>query len=79
VEGLVEGRIVHYTAYNGRCLAGMIIGVSNDNEKADLVIFTNMPNTNRIKNFGIQFHQDIEHSGNIIPNKIGTWHWPERS
>jgi hypothetical protein len=73
VEGLIEGRIVHYVAYNGRHLAAMIIGVNPEETTADLVVFTNMPNVNGIKNFGMQFHQNVE-----LGLKPGTWHWIER-
>lgn len=71
---LIEGQIIHYVAYSGRHLAGMIIG--HEGNAADLVIFTNMSNVNGVKNFGMQFHQDIEYSELLKP---GTWHWPEKA
>lgn len=74
IPGLAEGRIIHYVAYNGRHLAGMVIG--HEDHTADLVIFTNMSNVNGVKNFGMQFHQDIEYSELLKP---GTWHWPEKA
>ena len=73
MEGLTEGRMVHYVAYNNRHLAGIIIG-HNDGINADLAIFTNMSNVNGVKNFGLQFHQDIAYSEAKEP---GTWHWIE--
>jgi hypothetical protein len=70
LPGFIEGRCIHYVAYNNRHLAGMIIG--RDGSKADLVVFTNLANVNGVKNFGVQFHQDIEHDEELkIP---GTWH-----
>ncbi len=82
---LIEGQIIHYVAYNNRHLAGMIIGleaitvegsaVQGRPALADLVVFTNMSNVNGIKNFGMQFHQDVEHSEEPRP---GTWHYVER-
>lgn len=71
MEGLIEGRIVHYVAYNYRHLMGAVIGVE-DGGKADLVIFTNMKNAAGNKSFGMQFHQDVEYSAEPRP---GTWHW----
>jgi hypothetical protein len=74
MEGLIEGRIVHYVAYNNRHLAAIVIGVSD--KTIDIALFTNMANTNGVKNFGLQFHQDISYS---VDNKPGTWHWIERT
>jgi hypothetical protein len=77
LPGLTEGCNVHYVAYNGRHLAGMVIGydASKSYSQTDLVVFTNMSNVNGIKNFGIQFHQDVEYSEEPKP---GTWHWIEK-
>jgi hypothetical protein len=72
LPGLIEGRCVHYVAYNGRHLAAIVIG--HDESKADLVVFTNMLNVNGMKNFGLQFHQDVEYSEQPTP---GTYHWLE--
>jgi hypothetical protein len=70
----------HYVAYNGRHLTALIIGDENsplyqDGEKADLAVFTNMSNVNGVKNFGLQFHQDVEYSEEPRP---GTYHWVEK-
>lgn len=75
MDGVIEGRIVHYVAYNQRCLAGMIIGHAPDGV-CDLVVFTNLPNVNGVKNFGTQFHQDVAYDGE--KNTPGSWHFPER-
>jgi hypothetical protein len=74
MDGVTAGRIVHYVAYNKRCLAAIVIGV-NEDQSADIVLFTNLENVNGDKNFGLQFHQEIHGSENKEP---GTWHWPER-
>lgn len=76
--GLIEGRIIHYVAYNMRHLAGIVIGheASEGYDQADLVIFTNMSNVNYRKNFGMQFHEDVLYSEEPKP---GTWHWPEKA
>ena len=76
IDGLIEGRVVHYVAYNNRHLAAMVIGCIQELNEADLVVFTNMENAAGKKNFGTQFHQDVKYSENKEP---GTWHWPERA
>ena len=72
---LTEGRIVHYVAYNSRHLAAIVIG-HDGNAAADLAVFTNMENVNNVKNFGLQFHQNIAHSETKEP---GTWHYIEEA
>lgn len=76
MEGLIEGRCIHYVAYNSRHLAGMVIGVGTVAGDVDLVVFTNMENVNGQKNFGVQFHQNVPHSDMKEP---GTWHFIERA
>ena len=80
MEGLTEGRNVHYVAYNGRHLAAMVIGhqqVFDDSVAlADLAVFTNMENANGIKSYGLQFHQSVMYSEEKKP---GTWHWIEKA
>lgn len=78
MQGLTEGRVVHYVAYNGRHLAAMVIGTYLDglDSCADLVVYTNMTNAAGKKNFGVQFHQDVRYSEDKMP---GTWHWIERA
>lgn len=68
---LTEGQCVHYVAYNGRHLAAMIIGHTEDGI-TDLAVFTNMLNAGRGKNFGTQFHQDVAYSQEKTPC---TWHY----
>lgn len=74
MDGLTEGRMCHYVAYNNRHLASIVIGFKDD--KADLAVFTNMSNVNGVKNFGLQFHQEIAYSETKEP---GTWHWIEKA
>jgi len=76
MEGLTEGRIVHYVAYNQRHLASIVIGVGIIKYAIDLAVFTNMSNVNGVKNFGLQFHQDVMYDESKIP---GTWHWVEKA
>ncbi len=76
MEGLTEGRNVHYVAYNNRHLAALVTGYNPDKDgQADLVVFTNMPNVNGEKSGGMQFHFNVPHSEEPKP---GTWHWIER-
>lgn len=76
MEGLTEGRVVHYTAYNKRCLAAMVTGTSTVGAPTvDLVVFTNMENVNGVKSGGVQFHFGVHHSPTAEP---GTWHWPNQ-
>lgn len=75
MDGRILGHVAaHYVAYNGRHLVALVIGL--DESKADLVVFTNMKNVNSVKNFGMQFHQDVAFSETKEP---GTWHWIECS
>lgn len=78
LPGLTEGRMCHYVAYNHRHLAAIVIGHDNSKgySQADLAVFTNMTNVNGIKNFGLQFHQDVQYSEGKEP---GTWHWIEKA
>lgn len=73
MEGLIEGRIVHYVAYNQRHLAALVIGT--DGDCVDLAVFTNLQNVAGTKNFGLQFHQQVSYAEDLLP---GTWHWIER-
>jgi len=55
--GVTIGQTVHYIAYHKAHLAAIIIGV--DGPYVDLVVFTSLENVNGVKNFGMQFHQNI--------------------
>jgi hypothetical protein len=77
VEGLVEGRNVHYVAYNGRHLAAIVIGVNPEKEgQVNLSVFTDMRNVNGDVSGGIQFHFNVPYSEEP---KSGHWHWIERA
>jgi hypothetical protein len=65
------GEIVHYVAYNGTCLAAMIIG-DNGNDGQVLVVWTCMQNVNGVTNYGQQFHTGVHSSVNM--GQPGTWH-----
>lgn len=74
MQGLIEGRVVHYVAYNGRHLAALVTGGSFERGIADLAVFTNMENVNGVKSGGLQFHFDVAYSTQAI---AGTWHWTQ--
>lgn len=77
MDGLTEGRITHYVAYNGRHLAAIITGVVDTLAgTANLVVFTDMRNVNGEQSGGVQFHFNVPHSDEPTP---GHWHWPERA
>lgn len=67
--------LVHYVAYNGVHLAALVTHVDAPfPEKADLAVFTALPNVNGQKSGGLQFHFDIPYSQEPAP---GTWHLSE--
>ena len=72
MDGLNEGRIVHYVAYNLRSLAAIVIGGDFQSGVLNLAVFTDMPNAAGVRNFGLQFHQDVAYAEEPTP---GTWHW----
>ncbi len=70
---IMLGRIVHYVAYNGTCLAAMIIGESEEGG-VDLAVFTSMKNVNGNKNYGMQFHSGVRED---LMKRPGSYHLPE--
>ncbi len=72
------GRIVHYCAYNGTCLAAIVTAVDTDAETVDLAVFTSLPNIAGNKNGGVQFHFGVVGPSPEGQNQPGVWHWPER-
>lgn len=75
IAGLIEGRSVHYIAYNGRHLAAIVIGGDFASGVVNLVVFSDMANVKGQVNFGVQFQAGVGYSDNLLP---GTWHWIER-
>jgi hypothetical protein len=72
LEGLNEGRIVHYVAYNGRNLAAMVIGGKFTADEVNLAVFSDMLNVRGGVNWGLTFQADVPYSEEPLP---GTWHW----
>lgn len=75
---ITVGRIIHYTAYNGTCLAAIVTAVDTDAETVDLAVFTSMPNIAGNKNGGVQFHFGVAGPSPDGQKQPGCWHWPER-
>jgi hypothetical protein len=74
MDGLTEGRICHYVAYNNRHLAAIVIG--HEDIHANLAVFSDMKNVAGNVNFGLQFQQSVQYSEAKEP---GTWHWIEKA
>lgn len=76
MEGLTEGRIVHYVAYNQRHLAAIVIGGDFASGSVNLAVFSDMPNVRGGINMGLQFQAAVPKADPDVP---GTWHWPEKA
>lgn len=72
MDGLNEGRIVHYVAYNMRNLAAIVIGGDFESGTVNLGVFSDMPNVRGGVNMGLQFQAGVPYSEEPTP---GTWHW----
>lgn len=76
MNGLTEGRIVHYVSYNGKHQAAIVTGTYTAGaETADLTVFWNIEDAKGDKTGGVSFHFRVQHDESGTP---GTWHWPER-
>lgn len=78
MPGLIEGRIVHYVAYNDRHLAALVIGGDFETGVVNLAVFSDMPNVRGGVNMGLQFQAGIPYQDVPDAYMPGTWHWPER-
>lgn len=76
MEGLIEGRIVHFVSYNGKHQAAIVTGASTSGAPtaslADLAVFWNIEDAKGDKTGGVSFHFRVQHSDDMAP---GTWHW----
>lgn len=95
MEGLIEGRIVHYVMPNGKHNPAVLVRIWNDNGLSNLQVITDgsndlpWPDTaeekQKYSNCGISL-DDIHH-GHIWKTSISfsdkmepnTWHWIERA
>lgn len=75
MQGLSEGRIVHYVAYNDRHLAALVIGGDFAHGVVNLAVFSDMPNVRGGVNMGLQFQAAVPFDDAAAP---GSWHWPEK-
>ncbi len=86
MEGLSEGRIVHYVLPDGRskgeCRPAIVVRVWRngsyppENGLCQLQVFTDGSNDGDDYQGGIVWRTSIIHSHENGP---GTWHWPERA
>jgi len=85
MDGLIEGRIVHYVMPDGQHRPAIIIRVWNPEGTCNLTVFPDWSNDNQSGyGAGINMGQgtallwatSIVHS--VIP-KPGTWHWIEKA
>jgi len=93
MDGLTEGRIVHYVMPNGQHRPAIVVKVWNPSGMSNLQVITDGPNDlpftpeekEQFKNFGMSL-EDVRH-GHIWKTSIsfseepkqGTWHWIEKA
>lgn len=75
MEGLTEGRIVHWVDQDGLCNAAIVISAQPWTEPvvADLQVFRRSGEMTHI----IEAAYRGPSGARVKP--IGTWHWPERA
>jgi hypothetical protein len=94
MEGLTEGRIVHFVMPDGKHAPAMIVKVWNqDSGMSNLQVFTDgsnaLPHTPEEKekfgNFGIDL-KEVSHGHIWMTSRLysdyqepGTWHWIEKA
>lgn len=73
MDGLVEGRIVHFVSYNSKHQAAIVTGTYTAGAPTvDLAVFWNIEDAKGDKTGGLSFHFRVQHSDDLTP---GTWHW----
>ena len=93
MDGLIEGRIVHYVMPGGKHTPAIIVKVWNENGLSNLQVFTDGSNAlpytpeekTQFSSFGIDLEQ-VAH-GHIWQTsrsyseepQPGTWHWVEKN
>ncbi len=68
MEGLIEGRIVHYVAPNGQHRPAIVVNVLDQNGVISLQSFHDYN--------GLEYVSGVEHSAEPVP---GSWHWIEEA
>lgn len=77
IEGLTEGRIVHYVTDTGKHRPAIIVQVWDTwSGCSNLQVFTDGTNDGFARDHGLTWITSIEHS--ITPNP-NTWHFIERA
>ncbi len=80
MQGLTEGRIVHFVMPNGEHRPAIVVRVWRDLQDrypgyCDLQVFTDGTNDGPENAAGIRWETSIQFSKEPQPR---TWHWPER-
>lgn len=84
MEGLIEGRIVHYVMPDGQHRPGIIVRVWDSPHPGLVNLIVFVDGTNDIKNQApavysptpmTEWKTSVVYSEDKAP---GTWHWPER-
>ena len=77
MQGLTEGRIVHFVLPDGQHRAALVSRVWNDDGVVNLHVFVDQANDRQIKaDNGILLQTSVTFSEEPQP---GTWHWIERA
>lgn len=87
MDGLTEGRMVHFVMPNGQHRSAIVVKVWHPNGTANLTVFSDW--TNDTHDLPNAFHNpdDIAHgmfwATSVQPDEVdkkpGTWHWIERA
>lgn len=77
MDGLTEGRIVHFVMMNGTHRPAIIVQVWNkDTGVSNLQVFTDGRNDGDNQEIGTVWHTSIKYSEEKEPY---TWHWIEKA
>ena len=73
MEGLIEGRIVHYVVPCLRRHAVAIVVMVHANDTVNLCVFETMPTKGTAPTYGVEGVRYDPEAGDR------TWHWPEKA
>ena len=81
MEGLTEGRIVHYVLADGGSMGehrpAIVVKVwSKESGTSNLTVFTDWSNDGQHNENGIRWTTSVQYSEGKEP---GTWHWIEKA
>lgn len=81
MDGVIEGRIVHYVMPDGIAHRPAILTQywPNSNGMSNMTVFTDILNDSR---YGAEYGSGLVGKGSIHyseTKEVNTWHWPERN